>query len=68
MVSAQALRHAEAPEGGWAYILTIPYESDEGLDRIIYDSILKEAAFLADCRHCFIEADMRSLEAPDRSW
>lgn len=53
---------------GWEYILTIPYETDAGLDRIIYDDILKEAAFLADCRHCFIETDVRSLDDPDRSW
>ena len=55
-------------QDGWAYILTIPYETDEDLNRVIYDNIRKEAAFLADCRHCFIEADVRLLDDPERSW
>jgi DNA invertase Pin-like site-specific DNA recombinase len=53
---------------GSEYILTIPYETDAELDRIIYEDILKEAADLADCRYCFIETDVRSLDDPDRSW
>ena len=50
------------------YLLTIPYETDEELDRIIYDDILREAHFIADLRHGFIEADVISLDDPDRSW
>ena len=50
------------------YILTIPYETDEELDRIIYDEILGEAHSIADLRNGFIEADVVSLDDPDRSW
>lgn len=50
------------------YILSIPYTSDEELDRIIYDEILAEAEHTADLRNCFIEADIISMDAPDRSW
>jgi DNA invertase Pin-like site-specific DNA recombinase len=50
------------------YILTIPYETDEDLDRIIYNDILGEAHGIADLRNGFIEADVVSLEDPDRSW
>ena len=56
-----------SPEG-WEYHLTIPYETDEELERIIYADILREAEQIADRRHGFIEADVRSLEDPDRSW
>ncbi len=55
------------PEG-WEYHLTIPYETDEELERIIYDDILREAEWIADSRHGFIEADVRSVDDPDRSW
>jgi hypothetical protein len=55
------------PEGG-EYRLTIPYETDEELERIIYEDILREAERIADSRHGFIEADVRSVEDPDRSW
>jgi DNA invertase Pin-like site-specific DNA recombinase len=58
----------KARSDGWEYILTIPYDTDEELDRIIYDDILREAAQIADSRHGFIETDIRSLEDPDRSW
>jgi DNA invertase Pin-like site-specific DNA recombinase len=54
-------------DGHW-YILTIPYETDEELDRIIYDEILGEAHFIADLRNGHIEADVISLDDPDRSW
>ncbi len=50
------------------YILTIPYETDEELDRIIYDEILGEANRIADMRNGFIEADVISLDDTDRSW
>jgi DNA invertase Pin-like site-specific DNA recombinase len=53
---------------GHRYILTIPYETDEELDRIIYDEILGEAHRIADLRNGHIEADVISLEDPDRSW
>ena len=53
---------------GWEYILTIPYETDDELDRIIYDDILGEAHSIADLRNGFIEADVISLDDPDRSW
>ena len=50
------------------YILTIPYETDEELDRIIYDEILGEASRIADLRNGFVEADVISLDDPERSW
>ena len=53
---------------GHRYILTIPYETDEELDRIIYDDILGEAHRIADLRNGFIEADVISLDDPERSW
>jgi len=49
------------------YVLTIPYETDEELDRTIED-MLTEASHTADYRHCFIKADVQSLDDPDRSW
>jgi hypothetical protein len=49
-------------------VLSIPYQTDEELDAIISRDILQEAAFHADMRHCFIEADVVSLDDPDRSW
>lgn len=56
-------RHKDGNE----YILHIPYETDKELDEIIYD-ILREAESHADMRHCFIEADARSLDDHDRYW
>jgi DNA invertase Pin-like site-specific DNA recombinase len=50
------------------YILTIPYQTDEELDRIIYEDILGEAHRIADVRHGFVEADVVSLDDPERSW
>jgi DNA invertase Pin-like site-specific DNA recombinase len=50
------------------YILSIPYTSDEELDSIIYDEILAEAERTADLRNCFIEADIISVDDPERSW
>lgn len=52
---------------GWDYILTIPYETDEELDRIIYEDILGETSRIADWRNDLIEADVASLDDPDRS-
>jgi len=48
--------------------LSIPYQTDEELDAIIYDDILAEAERIADRRHCFIEADVTAIDDPDRSW
>jgi hypothetical protein len=53
---------------GWEYELSISYQSDEELDAIIYDDILAEADRIADSRHCFIEADVCSIDDPDRRW
>lgn len=52
----------------WSYILTIPHETDDELDRIIYDDILEEASRIADWRNGFIEAEVISLDDPERSW
>jgi hypothetical protein len=38
------------------------------LDSIIYDEILAEAEHTADMRNCFIEADIISMDDPERSW
>jgi hypothetical protein len=53
---------------GYDYILSIPYETDEELDNTIYRDIFAEAESAADARHCFIEADMVSLDDPERRW
>jgi DNA invertase Pin-like site-specific DNA recombinase len=53
---------------GGEYILSIPYATDEELDRIIYDEIWRAADRRADGRHCFVEGDTVSLEDPDRHW
>lgn len=58
----------KADKKGWEYRLSIPYTSDEELDRTIYEEIYAEAERCADFRHCFIEADMSSLDDPERSW
>ena len=53
---------------GDEYILSIPYTTDEGLERTIYDDIYAEAENIADYRKCFTEGDMVSLEDPEKSW
>lgn len=55
------------PDGN-EYELTIPYDTDEELDNIIYRDILQEASNQADMRNCFIEADVQALDDSDRSW
>lgn len=50
------------------YRLSIPYTADNELDRIIYDELLAEAGRMADRRNCFIEADIFSVDDPERSW
>jgi hypothetical protein len=59
----------EKPEADdWEYELSIPYQTDEELDAIIAEEILGEAGRIAERRHCFTEADVTSVEDPDRSW
>lgn len=58
----------EKHPNGHAYTLTISYDTDEDLERIITEEILREAANLADLRYCFIEADVRALDGSGRSW
>jgi DNA invertase Pin-like site-specific DNA recombinase len=61
--------HMNKPElDGWEYELSIPYQTDEQLDAIISEEILGEAERIAERRHCFTEADVTSVEDPDRSW
>jgi hypothetical protein len=58
----------EKHPSGFEYTLTIPYETDEQLEQIIYRDILQEAASTADARYCFIEADVRALDDSGRHW
>jgi probable addiction module antidote protein len=53
---------------GSEYELTIPYDTDEELDDIIYRDILQAASLQADMHNCFIETDMRALNGSERSW
>ena len=55
----------EKPAAG-DYIVTIPYTDDADLDATI-DEIFSEAWRIADSRHCFVEADARSLTR-DKYW
>lgn len=48
------------------YEITIPYESEKELDDII-DEMLSEMSFIADCRNCFIETDVCTLDG-EKSW
>jgi hypothetical protein len=61
-------QYAMKKGNGWEYILTIPYHTDEELDRIIYDDLLRVCDNLADMRYCFIEADVRALDGSERRW
>jgi len=58
----------EKHPNGVDYTLTIPYETDEQLERIIYRDILQEASSCADARHCFIEAEVVALDDTGRHW
>jgi hypothetical protein len=58
----------EKHPNGVDYTLTIPYETEEQLERIIYQDILQEAASTADARYCFIEADVTALDDSGRHW
>lgn len=53
---------------GYEYLLSIPYDTEEDLERIIYKEIYAEMESIADYRHCFIEGDMRDMDDPERSW
>ena len=53
---------------GHEYILSIPYTTDEELDKIIYEDIYADAQSIADLRHCFTEGSITSLDDPERSW
>lgn len=53
---------------GYEYLLSIPYDTEEELERIIYSEIYAEMESLADYRHCFIEGDLRAVADPERSW
>lgn len=48
------------------YIVTIPYTDEADLDSTI-DEIFSEAWEIAESRHCFVEADARSLTR-DKYW
>ncbi|MEE8290081.1 MAG: hypothetical protein V3U27_11235 [Candidatus Tectomicrobia bacterium] len=64
----ESLSEGETTQRQPPHILTIPYETDEELDRIIYEDILGEAHRIADMRNGFIEADVISLDDRKRSW
>jgi DNA invertase Pin-like site-specific DNA recombinase len=55
-------------KNGWEYILSIPYTTDEELDKIIHDEIYAEAERIADLRNGFIDGHITSLDDPERSW
>ncbi|MBD2255268.1 hypothetical protein H6G14_29050, partial [Nostoc parmelioides FACHB-3921] len=48
------------------YILTIPYENDEDLDKQVWD-LIQEMDSHADMDCCFIEIDAHEI-GTDRSW
>ncbi len=50
----------------WEYELTFTYETDEDLDKQIYD-LLQEMDLHADLECCFIEADVTEV-GTERSW
>lgn len=58
----------EKLETGDQYRLTIPYETDEELDTIIYQEIVAEAERIADERHCSTDVSVVALDEPDRIW
>lgn len=52
---------------GWDYLLSIPYQTDEELDELVYD-LIREAASTAEMYNCFIEVDARAMDGSDRYW
>jgi hypothetical protein len=55
-------------EDGNEYTLTIQYETDQELERIIYTDILRECDSEADAHNCLIEADVTALDDSGRHW
>lgn len=53
-------------KNGSEYILTIPYENDEELDKEVYD-LFQEMDCIADMDYCFIEVDATEI-GTDRRW
>jgi hypothetical protein len=51
----------------YRYILTIPYHTDEEVDRISYEDVLAESYGIADLGNGFVETDIISLDDPERS-
>jgi hypothetical protein len=51
---------------GYDYILTIPYETEEELNETI-EELLGEMHWEADMRHCYVEADISSIDG-ERYW
>jgi spore coat polysaccharide biosynthesis protein SpsF (cytidylyltransferase family) len=51
---------------GCEYIITIPYENDEDLDKQVYD-LFQDMDSHADMDYCFIEVDAHEI-GTDRSW
>ncbi|NDJ26201.1 hypothetical protein GS682_32485 [Nostoc sp. B(2019)] len=51
---------------GCEYTITIQYETDENLDKQVWD-LIQEMASQADMDYCFIEVDAHEI-GTDRSW
>lgn len=51
---------------GYDYIITIPYENDEDLEKQVYD-LFREMDSIADMDCCFIEVDASEI-GTDRRW
>jgi hypothetical protein len=51
---------------GCEYMISIPYESDEDLEKQVYD-LFREMDSHADMDYCFIEVDAHEI-GTDRSW
>ena len=49
------------------YILTIPYETEEILDKTIH-GIVRNIHSTADNRHCFVECQVEALDGSERFW
>ncbi len=60
-------KYRKRHKDGSDYVLEIPYESDEALDRLMED-LFMEAWSHADDRHCFVSPFARSVADPDRVW
>jgi hypothetical protein len=47
-------------------VLSIAYQTDEKLNRIIDDEILRKSKAIAENRHCFIGGNAQSAEDPNQ--